>query len=841
MSTLIKDGACETVDFRTGEIRLNGKVFPKNGTFRELVVFLANGEVSEDEINKIFPINFENIDLVYEIAKKRNASFTFETLANDIAVNAISNSFFSILAGRVISSFIKLEISGTFSENALKIRKLYDAKYIEFVEKYGKYLDAIIVEDNDWSFDIFGISTLKRAYLLRQRLLLKNERTERERKRIKRCFLETPQYMYLRVASYLWYPNLDKIKKVYNRLSNGYYSQATPTLFNAGFNKPSMSSCFLLTIDDDLESIQESWKYCASISRNAGGAGCDMSQLRHSEIARGGKSKGITPWTKIIASIFEAVDQGGKRKGSCATFLRDFHDQLIEFIEMKDPDGHENMRARSLFYGIMVSDLFMERVEKDQEWSLFCPNEVKGLCDVWGKEFEEKYLEYEKQGLWTKQIPAKRIFEKIIQSQIKTGGPYIIYIDAVNRKCNQQHSGIVRCSNLCCEIMEVTGNGEVASCNLSSICLNKCVKNGIFDFHLLGQLTEELVENGNRVIDRNYYPSSIPGIKLSNDRHRPLGIGVQGFADCLAMLDLAWVDSKRKLSREVRDLNLKMFECIYFHALKKSNKLGIRDGPYPCFQGSPVSQGILQFDMWNQEGKAERHPFIYKSESEWNDLREHVKMGMRNSLLVSLMPTASTAQILGNAESFEPFTEFIYSRTVLSGQHLVVNKHLMKDLKKYGLWTTENIRSILQNRGSIGNITGNDIDPTILNYLKHKYLTVFELPQKALIDLMIDRGRYICQSSSNNCYFSEATPLKIGAWLFYGWRHGIKTGMYYMRQKPPVDPLNHSIEAINIDSPIKIHLLTREQEPLRISSPSSSSSQNRKIKCNDEVCISCQS
>lgn len=802
----------KNVYFRIGDIRFNGRIFPRNGTFQDLVVFLANGEVDFQKTPKeCSPDKYKELGVVYAMSTQWSASFVFETIANELAMNAINDSFYSILAGRVITSLIKMEVSGSFSENVKKMGKLYDREYLEFIEKYGDYLDTMIDEDRDWNFNIFAICTLRRAYLLRQRLL-KNEKTEEEKKRVKRCYFETPQYMYMRVASYLWYPNLDKIRKVYNRLSNGDYSQATPTLFNAGFDKPSMSSCFLLTVGDSLEEIEESWKYCANISRNAGGAGCDMSQLRHSEIKRGGKSKGIIPWTKIIASVFEAVDQGGKRKGSCATFLRDFHNQILEFIEMKDPDGHESMRARSLFYGVMISDLFMKRIESDELWSIFCPNEAKGLCDVWGEEFEQLYLKYEKEGLYTKQVRAREILVKIIQSQIKTGGPYVIFIDAANRKSNQQHSGIIRCSNLCCEIMEVTGKDEVASCNLSSICLNRCVNNHTFDYQLLGQLTEELVENGNHVIDRNYYPQSIPGIKLSNDRHRPLGIGVQGFADCIAMLNMVWIDSKGKLSQEVQNLNLKIFECIYYHALKKSNKLGIRDGSYPQFHESPISKGILQFDMWNEEGKAKKRPFLYKTETEWNELKERVKLGMRNSLLVSLMPTASTAQILGNAESFEPFTEFIYSRTVLSGQHLIVNRHLMKDLKEYDLWTTTNVRSILQNRGSIQNITGTSIDPQILEYLKRKYLTVYEIPQKALLKLMVDRGRYICQSSSNNCHFSEPSLRKIFAWLYYGWKHGIKTGMYYLRQKSPIDPLNHSIETIKITG-----------------------------RCDNEVCMSCQS
>lgn len=853
---------------RNGPIKMNGKEFSKQGTMTDLVLFLANNEFSEEENNFIKKSleRFDALGTVHKIAQERNAAFVFDTVANIFTTQSITNPLYSVLAGRIIASFIKLEVDTTFSESFEKVPKLYDPNYYSFVKHHGKELDKMIMDDNDWNFNIFAISTIKRSYLLRQRILT-NEKTEREKKRVKRKFIETPQFLYMRVASYLWYPNFEKIKLTYNRLSRGEYSHATPTMFNAGFKNPSMASCYLLTIGDSLEEIEEGWKYCANISRNAGGAGCDMSQLRHSEITRGGKSKGIIPWTKISNSIFDAVDQGGKRKGSCAKYLRDFHDQIEVFIELKDPEGAESMRARELFYGIMVSDLFMRRVYDDEIWSVFCPNIAKGLCDIWGEEFEKLYLKYEKDGIWTKQIKARSLFEKMVSSHIKTGGPYIIYIDAVNRKSNQQHSGIIRCSNLCCEIMEVTSKDEVASCNLGSVCLNKCVKisddGPYFDCEQLGIYTEELVENLNHVIDRNYYPPNIPGIKVSNERHRPLGIGVQGFADCLAMMNIAWTNKHGEVSKKARELNLKIFECMYYHALKKSNELGIRDGSYSRFEGSPISKGILQFDMWNKEGKTKPRPFYYKTKEEWEEMRNKVQLGMRNSLLIAPMPTASTAQMLGNGESFEPFTAYIYTRNVLSGQHIIVNKHLVEDMKKYGIWNTSNVRSILSSGGSIQNISG-DIDPAVMERLKRKYQTVYEIPQRAILKMMIDRGRYICQSSSNNCHFSEPTLQKISAWLFYGWKHGIKTGMYYLRQLSSVDPLNHSIETIEIPSvtPKLPHNpsyqnwtvghgglktgMFHPEKPFPTTSiveiPSTPSKSKYATKrCTDEVCLSCGS
>jgi ribonucleoside-diphosphate reductase alpha subunit len=547
-----------------------------------------------------------------------------------------------------------------------------------------------------------------------------------------------------------------------------------------------------------------------------------------------------------------AAHNGGKRKGSGAIYLRDCHVDVCEFIELRD-EGPEDLRAKDLFLALMISDLFMKRVELDQPWSLFCPNKTKSyeLFDKWGADFEMAYLAAEARGLASKKIRARELWTNILTMQIKKGMPFILYMDACNRKSNQKHSGVIRCSNLCTEILEVTSPTEIASCTLASVSLNRCVENNaikgpFFNFDKLERLVAELVQNLNQVIDRNFYPKEIPEIRFSNLRHRPLGIGVQGLADTFALLDYVWVDDGTGQPTEnIRRLNDQIFETIYFAAIRESIELAKIHGHYETFPGSPASKGLFQFDMWESErlekeiGESNitidllkkhnltrnRKRLSRYTDSQWEALRrDMVKYGLRNSLLVALMPTASSAHILGNNECMEPFAELISARTVLSGQFLLVNKHLVRDLREIGLWCTETVRSIIANRGSIQSLElPADIAlATRVAHLKNKYRTVFEIPQKVLLTLAIDRARFVCQTQSMNCFMARPTKAMLHAFHFYGWSHGIKTGMYYLRQKALTDPINFTLDDVRI--------------PERRGKATTT-----KVVCNDEVCLSCQS
>lgn len=1125
----------------------------------------------------------------------------FNLLALTCNDKALIDPQWALLAGRLLMDVIHTEVPSTFGKATEKMEPILNVDYFQFVMKNKTALEAMLIPENDFTFDCFAVSTLRKSYLAHLKV---DDQS---------LLMECPQYMYLRVATYLHYPDMNAIRSTYISLSNGYYSQATPTLFNSGMLRPQLSSCFLSSVSDDMRGITKAWHDQAVISKNSGGLGCDYSNIRHSEIGQHGFSRGLTPWLKISNEILKTVDQcfgpdtivysskgpkriedilpgdklvrengtfgrvaklleypvgddvvlhsfkiqhsvepvavaschpmlafkypsgsgsykiirdrldqgkivpeyidvgdldkdyfvatpiptyekdiphisledcrmygiflgdgyinkkrneykvylndkskketcefvkeylqnrniqfwtfedkgcksygwapspktfpftrkmlytkngdkricstmlnlpvekclqifkgvmetdgcyrtggeiqieqssrhladgirfillkagiptsgnvrdrvgnisilkrgdqittqkitynlripktdiicdlldrdnpsaklsyfvydnkiwsrvttneilkvdavntpthiydiemenpdnleenanyltsvglahnGGKRKGSGTIYVRDWHVDVYEFIELRD-EGPEDMRAKDLFLALMVSDIFMKRVRDDGKWSLFCPNKAKGLTEVWGDKFEQLYLKYESEGVAARTVNARDLWSHILNMQIKKGMPFLLYMDACNSKSNQQHTGIVRCSNLCCEITLNTGpdnlgNEEIASCTLSSVAIGKCVKSddegkSYFDFDMLERLTAEVVRNLNMVIDRNYYPEDIPEIRYSNMRHRPLGIGVQGYADAVALLDMAWVqpnpsfdvekdqpESKYVVSSALKEFNAQVFETMYYAAIRESIELAKVFGPYKTFEGSPASKGKFQFDMWGWSPSDNGATLSRYGGERWNNLRCDMKrFGLRNSTLLSIMPTASSAHILGNQEACEPFTELIYARTVLSGQFMLVNKHLVRDLKEIGMWTDDTIKTIISTR-SLENIKAvSEEKASRLEYIKMKYLTVFEIPQKAILQLGADRGKFICQTESRNCFMARPTRTKLNAYHFYAWAAGLKTGMYYLRQRSLADPINFSADTKIIPTGKKFS----------------------KVVCTDEVCLSC--
>lgn len=991
---------------------------------------------------------------------------TLDHLALICADQALSDPSWSLLAGRLVSFSISQLVPPKFSEAMIKLTPVLADGFLRYVRDNAEALDAIVCPDRDYRLDLFAIRTLQKSYLGQ----LKAHGTS--------TVVETPQYLYLRVATYLWMdtqylageattrPNhlgmsdipdppgatvlqrmencmetpLQRIAKVYDALSRGQVSQASPTMFNAGMRRPQLASCFLGKIDDNMQSINKSWGDSAIISMNSGGLGYSYSHLRHSEIGHHGKSRGVIPWLKIKNEILCSVDQAGRRKGSETAYLRDCHLDAFEFAECKG-EGPDDMRARDLFYAFMVSDLFMQRVHDDGEWCLFCPNKARELFDKWGIEFEMEYLSLEKAGSASRTIRARDLWFHILNQQIKTGMPFIVYMDAINRKSNQKHSGVINNSNLCVagdtlvmtrsgnqqidkivdtqqdvwngeewsrvmirqtstaanllrvtfdggavldctpqhkfylraetmlggvtetaaaylqpgerltewgapnepqyrqtatvasvtdgpqavptycfteplrhrgmfnnivtgqcvEIAEITSEKEIASCNLASVALTSCVgtradHSRYFDFDLLENLTRLLVRNLNQIIERNYYPPEIPEIGYANFRHRPIGIGVQGLADAVAMLDYAWVVPTSSIdesvgpssnvadystSPQVKVLNQQIFETMYYAAISESMELAKHYGKYPTFDGSPTSKGYLQFDLWGQErlekeirAKAALDPEVLldylKSRSDssapfgpfdspslqprytrdqWDRLRDKVRTyGLRNSLLLALMPTASSAHILGNAESFEPFNEYLYSRTVLSGQFLIVNHHVVTDLRKIGLWNTDTVRSIVACRGSVAGLHTTPAvaalsisDRQRLAYLQIKYRTIYEIPQRVLVELSADRGHFICQTQSFNCHMASPTVQKLTAYHFAGHAAGLKTGMYYLRQKAASDPINFAMATLSIDvsSTSKVPGVTGVPDQIVNTEATSVRRLQTGQICNEEVCMAC--
>ena len=682
---------------------------------------------------------------------------------------------YSKLAARICVDDLHRSTKERFSEVITDLREFIDPESGEHAPLISQEvydiimankatLDNYVDYDRDFNYDYFGFKTLERSYLLK----LNGEVAER------------PQHMLMRVAVGIHHDNIEKALETYDLMSQGFFTHATPTLFNSGTPTPQMSSCFLLTMQDDsLVGIYDTLKQCALISKSAGGIGLSIHHIRSKgSYIKGtnGESNGIVPMLRVFNDTARYVDQGGgKRKGSIAIYLEPWHPDIIQFLDLRKNHGKEELRARDLFYALWTPDLFMERVEQNADWSFFCPNECPGLQDAYGEEFKQLYESYEAQGLARETVPARTVWDKVVEAQIETGTPYMLYKDSANMKSNQKNLGTIRSSNLCTEIMEYTSKDEVAVCNLASIALPRFVnqESKQFDFQKLYDVTYHVTGNLNRVIDVNYYP--VEEARNSNMRHRPIGLGVQGLADTFAMLGMAFE------SDEAKALNKEIFETIYFASCTASKDAAIVEGPYSSFKGSPASQGILQFDLWNMNEHSGRW--------DWESLKgEIVEHGMRNSLLLAPMPTASTSQILGNNECFEAFTSNLYVRRTLSGEFVVTNKHLIKDLIDLGLWSLEMKDEILRHKGSIQAIAG------IPDHIKELYKTTWEIKQKNVIDMAADRGAYIDQSQSMNIHMIDANPAKVTSMHFYGWRKGLKTGMYYLRTKAAADAIQFTVE-----------------------------------------------
>lgn len=631
----------------------------------------------------------------------------------------------------------------------------------DIIIKNKDLIETKIDYRRDFKYDYFGFKTLERSYLVKL-----NGRT-----------VERPQHLLMRVAIGIHKADLESAFKTYDYMSRGMFIHATPTLFNAGTRSPQMSSCFLLAMkDDSIEGIYETLKQTALISKSAGGIGLSIHNIRSTQsYIRGtnGTSNGLVPMLRVFNDTARYVDQGGgKRKGAFAVYLEPWHADIFEFLDLKKNHGKEEIRARDLFYALWVPDLFMKRVEANGEWSLFCPNEAKGLYNSWGAEFEALYESYEKKGLARRKVKAQDLWFAITQSQIETGTPYMLYKDSCNSKSNQQNLGTIRCSNLCTEILEYTSSDEVAVCNLASIALPKYVKNGEFDHKKLYEVTYHITSNLNKVIDGNYYP--IPEAKNSNMRHRPVGLGVQGLADVFLKLRVPFdSDAAKKLNREI-------FETIYYAALSSSADLAKTHGYYESFPGSPASKGKLQYDLWNAAPS---------TRWDWTALKAQIaQTGLRNSLLVAPMPTASTSQILGNNECFEPYTSNIYTRRVLAGEFTVLNKYLLRDLLKLGLWNEDTKNQIIADGGSVQQVA------SIPKDLKEIYKTVWEIKMRDLIDMAAERGAFIDQSQSFNCFIAEPSAPKLTSMHFYAWKKGLKTGMYYLRTRPVASAIQFTVD-----------------------------------------------
>ena len=686
-----------------------------------------------------------------------------DTLSAEICIGMItSDPDYEILATRIVASNIQKRAANNFN---IAMRKLHKAGIIthEVLEVSSKVKENIL-PDRDFDFGYFGLKTLEKGYL----------------QKIDGDIIETPQYLYMRVAIGIHGHDIDHVLETYDALSRGLFIHATPTLFNAGTHRPQMSSCFLIANkEDSIDGIYDTVKECARISKWAGGIGLHIHDVRSNKShIRGtnGTSDGIIPMLRVYNMTARYVNQAGRRKGSIAVYLEPWHADIMDFLEIRLNQGDEEARCRDLFSAMWIPDLFMKRVESNGNWSLFCPDTAKGLSDVYGKEFEDLYEKYESDGIATKVIPASDVWKSIIKSQSETGTPYMLYKDACNEKSNHKHLGTIKSSNLCTEILEFTDKDETAVCNLASIALPKYVdvEKKEFNHKELHRVTKMITRNLNKVIDKNFYPTE--NGKRSNMRHRPIGIGVQGLADVFIMLRMTFG------SEESRKLNIDIFETIYHASLESSCELAEMYGPYESFKGSPFSKGILQFDMWKCDPK-------FSGRYNWNAMRELVKKGTMNSLLLAPMPTASTSQILGNNECFEPYTTNIYLRRTLAGEFVVVNKHLVNDLKERGLWSKEMKDLMVKANGSVQNI----ID--IPDDLKELYKTVWEMSQKTIIDMAADRAVYIDQSQSMNLFVENPTISKLSSMHMYAWKQGLKTGMYYLRSKAKSRPIQFSLEA----------------------------------------------
>ena len=753
MLVIKRDGRKESVKFDKITARIEKLSYGLNADFVKTI------EIAKKVIDGLYDgVSTQELD---ELAAETAATLTtkhpdFATLAARISVSNLHKT-----TSKSFSSTMKrlyTYVNPKTGENASLLSK----DVYGIINKNAALLDSSIIYDRDFSYDYFGFKTLEKSYLLK----------------LDGKVVERPQHMLMRVAVGIHKDDIDSVLETYNLLSEKWFTHATPTLFNAGTPKPQLSSCFLLTMkEDSIDGIYDTLKQCAKISQSAGGIGLSIHNVRGTgSYIKGtnGVSNGIIPMLRNFDMTARYVDQGGgKRKGSFAIYIEPWHSDIFEFLQLKKNHGKEELRARDLFYAMWIPDLFMKRVESNEDWSLFSPDEAKDLHETYGEEFEKLYEKFEKEGKARKTVKAQDLWFEILESQIETGNPYILYKDAANKKSNQKNLGTIKSSNLCTEIIEYTSPDEVAVCNLASIALNKIVKDDLtYDHQKLYEITKVITKNLNKVIDVNYYP--VKEAENSNFRHRPIGIGVQGLADTFILMRQSFD------SPEAKKLNSEIFETIYFAAMESSMEIAQKEGPYKTYEGSPVSKGIFQFDMWGIAPDSKRW--------DWTKLKREVKKhGVRNSLLLAPMPTASTSQILGNNECFEPYTSNIYTRRVLSGEFIVVNKHLLKDLIKLNLWNDSMKDRLMEANGSVQGI--NEIPDDI----KQLYRTVWEISQKSIIDMAADRGAYICQSQSMNIHMQDANFGKLTSMHFHTWKRGLKTGLYYLRTKAAADAIKFTI------------------------------------------------
>ncbi|KAH8281596.1 hypothetical protein KR054_001756 [Drosophila jambulina] len=762
----------------------------KNKTLKtsKLYVIKRDGRQEEVHFDKItsriqklcYNLNMDFVDPVSITLQVINGLYCgvttqeLDNLAAEISAGLTCNhADYAILAARIAVSNLHKETKKVFSDvfedlfkNINKETGLSAPLVSEFhyniVKKHATRLNSSIIYDRDFGYNYFGFKTLERSYLLKRNGKI----------------AERPQHMLMRVAIGIHGEDIDAAVETYNLLSERFFTHASPTLFAAATNRPQLSSCFLLTMtSDSIEGIFKSVEHCAMISKSAGGIGLNVHCIRAkgtSICGTNGTSNGLVPMLRVFNNVARYVDQGGgKRPGAFAIYLEPWHSDVFEFLELKKNTGKEENRARDLFYALWIPDLFMKRVEANENWSLMCPHKCPGLQDVWGDEFDRLYLKYEAEGKANRTVKAQSLWFAIIEAQVETGNPYMLFKDACNRKSNQQNVGTIKCSNLCTEIVEYSSPDEIAVCNLASIALNMFVTpEKTYDFKKLKEVTKTVAKNLNKIIDINYYP--LPEARKSNMRHRPIGIGVQGFADALILMRFPYESEEASL------LNQQIFETIYYGALEASCELAQAEGPYETYEGSPVSKGILQYDMWDK---------VPTNLWDWAKLKESIKKhGVRNSLLVAPMPTASTAQIMGNNESFEPYTTNIYTRRVLSGEFQVVNHHLLRDLTELDLWDDDMKNQIISSRGSIQNIEA------IPQNVRDLYKTVWEISVKSTIKMAADRGAFIDQSQSFNIHVAEPNYGKLTSIHFYSWKAGLKTGMYYLRTKPAANAIQFTVD-----------------------------------------------
>ena len=759
------------------------KIKKRNGSFEKLSfdrISYRLKKLSKDPV--LGKLNKIDIDVITQKVVSRLydeiSSSEIDEESARIAINMIENDEYPKLASRIIVSNLHKNTVECFSEVMGSLNSNIDIngnrspivsdEFMSYITKHKDELNEYIDYTRDYIFDYFGFKTLEKSYLFK----------------INGKIVERPQHMYMRVAVALNRDNLDDILKTYDLISQGYYTHASPTLFNAGKNYQNFSSCFLLGTEDSMEGIFKTISDCAKISKMGGGIGVHISNIRaKGSVIRktNGKSDGIVPMLKVYNETSCYSNQSGARKGSFAIYIEPWHADIMSFLDLRKNQGHENVRARDLFYALWIPDLFMKKIENNEDWYLMCPDECPGLSDVYGDEFEALYNKYVEEKKYKSVVKAQEVWFKVLEVQIETGTPYLLYKDSINKKSNQKNVGVIKSSNLCSEITLVSNSKETAVCNLASIALPKYIEydsegKPFFNHQKLFEVTSFLLTPMNRVIDYNYYPTK--EAELSNLKHRPLGIGVQGLHDVFIMMGLTYA------SEESKNLNKEIFETIYFATLTGSKELAKKDGPYETFKGSPMSQGILQFDMWENGNEN-----FLSGRWDWESLKNEIKQyGVRNSMLTTCMPTASTAQILGNCESIEPFDSCIFKRRVLSGEYLVVNRHLIKDLLELKLWNKDMKDNIIANGGSIQNI---DVIP---DNIKNIYKTVWEISMKDIINLSADRARFIDHTQSLNLFMANPTFSKLTSMHFYGWKKGIKTGMYYLRSKGASDAGKFSVD-----------------------------------------------